>query len=118
MLGQMGMMGAAAGLAAVEEGGAPPTGPPTNASTYNSGTSEDPLTGVQWTNGDPLSSTQTGFSNSVTVDPTSAFQTSPPGVTSQDTGQDSTDIWYVRHSRIGQFSAWVLAGVGFGSGPL
>ncbi len=114
MLAAAGMMGAAAGTAAASSSPPGPTGPPTNASTYNAGDEEDPETGVQWTNADPLAYTGIGFSTSASIDPTGSFDAVPPGLTSYETGDATAGrFWYVRHQRNAQFTVWVLAGAGF-----
>jgi hypothetical protein len=112
MLAPAAMLGAAAGAAEVDPGD-PPSGPPTDVSTYNSGDEENPETGIQWTNGDATANTQIGQSTSASVDPTSVYASVAPGVTSYETGIASSNYWYARHAKNGQFSAWVLGGQGF-----
>ena len=111
----MGMLGAAAGEAASdEESPSGPSGPPTNASTYNHGDEQNPLTGIQWTNADATATTAHGFSTSQSVDPTSNFGSVAAGVTNVETGDDTSGrFWYVRHQKNGQSTVWVLAGAGF-----
>lgn len=114
MLAPAAMMGAAAGEAAAGSPAPGPTGPPTNASTYNHGDELCPLTGVQWTNGDVTAYTDIGNSASASVDPTSVFVQVSPGVTSHETNVNDTSLfWYVRHTKNSQSTVWVLAGAGF-----
>ena len=115
MLGPMAMLGAAADEAIVESPPAPgPTGPPTNASTFET---SGPATGIQWTNGDATANTGYGKSNSPSVDPTSQFGSVSPGTTSVDTGDSVLNKqWFVRHQKNGQNTVWVHAGESFGSG--
>ena len=111
MLGPSAMLGAAAGTAAAAESPSGPSGPPTNASTYNHGDESTPLTGIQWTNGDATATTGYGFSSSQSTDPTSNFGSVSPGVTSVETGNNTSDrYWFVRHQKNGQNSVWVFAG--------
>ncbi|MEE8608895.1 MAG: hypothetical protein V3S55_14920 [Nitrospiraceae bacterium] len=113
MLAHSGMLMAAGNTAVVsQEPG--PTDPPTNASTYNHGDEINPLTGVQWTNGDATAHTDLGNSTSASVDPTSVFVQVSPGVTSHETNVNNTSLfWYVRHTKNSQSTVWVLAGAGF-----
>lgn len=102
----------AAGKALV---GPPPSGPPTNVSTFNAGDEGSPRTGVQWTNADVTAQTQVGFSTSPVVDPAGVFISVNPGVTSVDTGDSTAGrFWFARHAKNGQFTVWVLGGQGFG----
>ena len=113
------MMGAAAGNVAAG-GGDPdpdpgPSGPPTNASTFET---TGPATGIQWTNGDSSATTGFGKSNSASVDPTSQFGSVSAGTTSVDTGDSVLNkFWYVRHQKDSIDTVWVLAGESFGEGP-
>ena len=109
MLGPAAMLGAAAGQG--ELTGPGPDGPPTNVSVYNAGNEPNPRTGIQWTNGDVQAQTASGFSTDPGTEPTGQWITSPAGITSQDTTDDTAGrYWWVRHLRNGQFSAWVLGG--------
>lgn len=115
MNAQAGMMAAAANEAL--GGGSPPvgpTGPPTNASTFET---TGPATGIQWTNGDVTATTGFGKSNSNSVDPTSQFGSVSAGTSSVDTGDSVLNkFWYVRHQKNGIDTVWVLAGESFGEG--
>ena len=112
MLAHSGMLMAAGETASTAGPG--PTGPPTSPSTYNHGDELNPLTGVQWTNGDATAHTDLGNSASASVDPTSVFIQVSPGVTSHETNvNDPALFWYVRHTKNAQSTVWVLAGEGF-----
>ena len=91
---------AACGTAAV--GSETPSGPPTNASTFNYG---DSKVGVQWANGDEAASTQVGYSAACSTKTVS--KTLPPGVTSFETGTTNACNWWLRHIRDGTPGDWV-----------
>lgn len=83
------------------EPGPGPTGPPTNGLEYIYGGNK---IGLQWTNGDSAAFTEIGRSSS--GEPSSAQDSVAPGVTTYETGTTTSDEWWVRHARNGQFSAW------------
>lgn len=97
-------MGMAAGAA---DGGCvtPPTGDPTNVSTYTYGGSK---IGVQWTNEDGAAQTQIGNSLDTMTEPSSVFATVAPGVTSYETETTIECVWWVRHIRCGIVGSWVV----------
>ena len=95
----------AAAAAVEDEDTPPPDGPPTNASAYPYGGT---LVGVQWTNGDPLASTQIGY-NISNADPTSVTDTVGFGTTTFETGTEDECFWSVRHIRNTFVTVWVRA---------
>ena len=93
-------------MAAPEIDTSPPSGPPTNLSSYKWSGNK---VGVQWTNGDATAMTQVYVSMTLDVDPDGPHLiTKPAGATSYDSQIDSGtwNFWYVRHLKNGQYSTW------------
>ena len=101
-------------LMAIPDGGQypedPPDGPPTNVRQFTYG---DELSGVfyglQWTSGDVIASTQWAFTSGAEPSVPSGFVSA--GLTSVETGVAYTGslVGWVRHTRGGTPSAWVVA---------
>lgn len=109
MLPPAGML-AAAGQAFIS---AVPTGKPSNGSLYRYGGDR---IGVQWTNGDPSSSTEIRYKDTVAGCPALPIESNTtfkgivgPGVTTFETGDpDSGEqcSYFIAHKKGGVYSAW------------
>lgn len=95
-------------------GGLWPVDPPAaDPSGFTAGFYGDELSGLkvrlQWANGDAEAWTQVGFSTDIGTEPTSLWDTRPPGDTQYETERaySATEYWWIRHTRGGTPGDWV-----------